>query len=82
MLHRVGGIQHKTVRLYKRKSKINVAHLVNNTICRGEKITDLCHGSGKKNHSYIKNSQNVLHLEYSKYISKTFFFKSNYLEKA
>lgn len=39
-------------------------------------------GSGKKSHSYtyIKNSLNVPHLEYSKYISE--LFESEHLEKA
>lgn len=40
-----------------------------------------CHGSENKSHSYtyIKNSQNGPHLEYSKYISE--LFKSIHLEK-
>lgn len=53
------------------------------TNCKAEKITDLCHGSEKNNnhsYTYIKNSQNVPHLEYSKYILE--LLKSIHLEKA
>ena len=68
--------------IQRKKTKTCGSIFTINTICRGEKITDLCHGSENKNHSYtyIKNSRNVLHLEYSKYISE--LFKIKRLEKA
>lgn len=59
-----------------------MAHFSSSVQSAKERSQIFCHGSENKSHShtYIKNSLNVPHLEYSKYISE--LFESKRLEKA